>query len=119
MPCNKRFSNWVTQSVLEIGRPHFTHDPRKLGMYKKDQASYFSGADQVTQLVNHYYIVTNTHANSKLAFLYYLNLSAGSGFLKLKGITNQVNKYLEKNILPIGSCFMSSIFGFNLFLLIV
>ena len=41
MPSNKRFTNRVTPSVLEIGSPHFYARPSQASAIRKDRASYF------------------------------------------------------------------------------
>ena len=51
MPSNKQFTNWDTQSVMEIRNPHFYARPLQAQAVQKDWASYFL----VNRLVNRYY----------------------------------------------------------------
>ena len=52
MPCNKRFTNRVTRSVLEIRSPHFYARPSQARAVQKQSGFVFPSTDQVTRLVN-------------------------------------------------------------------
>ena len=55
MSYNKRFTNWVTRSVLEIQSPHFYARPSQAGAVQKRSGFVFPSTDRVTWLVNRYY----------------------------------------------------------------
>ena len=74
MPSNKRFTNRVTRSVLEIRSPHFYARPSQARTVRKRSGFVVPSTDQVTRLVNGYdqfpdqlfwfcfnFIFTNTH----------------------------------------------------------
>ena len=54
MPSNKRFTNWITPSVLEIRSPHFYARPSQAQAVQKRSGFIFPSTDRVTQLVNRY-----------------------------------------------------------------
>ena len=51
---NKRCTNRVTRSVLEIPRPHFYARPSQARAAQKRSGLVFPGTDRVTRLVNRY-----------------------------------------------------------------
>ena len=55
MPCNKRFTNQVTRSVLEIRSPHFYARPSQARAVQKRSGFVFPSTDRVTRLVNRHY----------------------------------------------------------------
>ena len=54
MPFNKRFTNRVTRSVLEIRSPHFYARPSQARAVRKGSDFVFPSTDRVTRLVNRY-----------------------------------------------------------------
>ena len=57
MPYNKRFTNRVTQSVLQIRSPHFHAQPSQAWAVRKRLGFVFPSMDRVTPLVNCYYSI--------------------------------------------------------------
>ena len=55
---NKRFTNRVTRSVLEIRSPHFYARPSQARAVQKRLGFVFPSTDRVTRLVNRYYCLT-------------------------------------------------------------
>ena len=51
-PSNKRFTNRVTLSVLEIRSPHFYARPSQARAVRKRSSFVFPGTERVTRLVN-------------------------------------------------------------------
>ena len=49
---NKRFTNRVTRSVVEIRTPHFYARPAQARAVRKTSGFVFPNADRVTRLVN-------------------------------------------------------------------
>ena len=58
MASNKRFTNRVTRSVLEIRSPHFYARPSQARAVRKRSGFVFPSTDRVTRLVNRYYYLT-------------------------------------------------------------
>ena len=54
MSSNKRFTNRVARSVLEIRTPHFYARSSQARAGQKDPAFVFPSTDRVTLLVNRY-----------------------------------------------------------------
>ena len=54
MSSNKRFTNRVTRSVLEIRSPHFYTRPSQAQTVQKRSGFVFPSTDRVTWLVNRY-----------------------------------------------------------------
>ena len=52
MPYNKRFTNRVTRSVLEIRSPHFYAQPEQARAVGKRSGFVLPSTDRVTRLVN-------------------------------------------------------------------
>ena len=52
MPYNKRFTDQITRSVLEIQSPHFYAQPLQAWAIQKTSDFVFLSTDRVTQLVN-------------------------------------------------------------------
>ena len=54
MAYNKRFTNRVTRSVLEMRNPHFYARPSQARAIHKRSGFVFPSTDRVTRLVNRY-----------------------------------------------------------------
>ena len=71
MQCNKRFTNRVTRSALEIRSPHFYARPSQARAVQKGSGFVFPSTDRVTgRLVIRYYLLTRLlslliHENTK------------------------------------------------------
>ena len=55
MASNKRFTNRVTRSVLEIRSPHFYARPSQARAIQERSGFVFPSTDRVTRLINLYY----------------------------------------------------------------
>ena len=53
LPCNKRFTNRIAQSVLEIRSPHFYSRPSQARALQQRMSFVSPIMDQVNMLVNH------------------------------------------------------------------
>ena len=65
MSYNKRFTNRVTRSVLEIRSPHFYARPSQAQAVQKRSGFVFPSTDRVTRLVNRYQC-SSQHMNRNL-----------------------------------------------------
>ena len=81
MAYNKRFTNQVTRSVLEIRSPHFYARPSQARALRKRSGFVFPGTDRVTWLVNRYHKSEYSRAISYRGF--------ALGYLKMHNAQQQ------------------------------